>query len=839
LRQARVLPLLGPVLVLYLIADAASGSSGLDLAAWAVSLSALAASVLPLVVRRQQVGEGTRRVQLLGVALGLSVLPLISTSLALEIARIGGLTLASVVLLDLSLGVPDAPRLLDRGPLGRLLPALVAVVLGVLATLAILPSEAAGDVLVPARWADAPDHLLFAAMLLALGLRLSRRSLGSTPEALARNAWPVFGLSVALVATGADRVVWATGVALSPTLVRSLPVITALAVTACHVPLVDDRRGPRSGETIRQAITWTLTLATVGALGGLLTIWRPTDAFDVALAAMLLVVLGTALHRLLGRLTRHLFAPFGGRLLVGIADAEARLGRVSSVVELGRSLLPPLRDASDASEANPLLYAVDPALEIRVDAAGEAHVRAQPLPEALRERMLERPGEILIRKALESLVVRRPALRGVVDALVSFDALAAVPLSIDGELEGAIIVPRGRRRSAPALEELRALQGLADRVSGLVALLAAERRAQGRAGDGDMQQRDLADRIEVLEEERDRLRAEARQWKAGRPAHRMSGTAVAYSAAMRSLLDRVNDVASLDAPVLLRAEGGASVDQVAHAIHGASGRREGPLVVADCAALRAERAAAALFGEVGEGGASRPGWLSLARGGSVLLADVVALPLSVQHELAESLAEREIRPVGGSGAEPIDVRVIAASRVELGALVEDGVFDTELARWLSPLTLEVPPLRDRIEDIPSLTLLALDRASRLLGRAPIGIDDDALGVLRAYDWPGNVRELTWVITRAVAGAMGTTLSASELPQLSPGPELEEDGHPLDGTWAELERRILVRALASADGNKSEAARLLGLKRTTFLDKLRRHELAPPAKARESNAAAAR
>jgi two-component system response regulator HydG len=838
-RQARVIPLFGPVLVLYLIADAAAEASGLGLGGWAVALSALAASMLPL-LSPWRGGAGARRVQLLGVGLALSLLPLLSTTLGLTIARIWGLAASSVLIVDLSLNVPDAPRMLDRGPLGRALPVILALALGTIATLAVLPAEAAGDVLIPTRWADAPDHLLLASILLALVIRLSRRSMGSGPEALARNAWPIFGLSLALMATIADRFIWASSLSVSPTLARGLPAITVLALVTSHVFLVDERRALRAGVTIRRAMTWTSTLAAVGGLGSVASFWIDVPTLEVALGAMVLFAVGTLAQQILSRVVDRTFAPFSGRLLEAADDSSERLGPVKSVIDLGRALLPPLRAASGSDDAMPLLYTVDPALEVRVDRAGEAHVRSQPLPEALRARLLERPGEALVKKALDGLVVRRPALRGVVEALTALDALVVIPLSIDGELEGAIVVPRGRRRSAPTLEELRALERLADRCAGMVALLSAERRAQGRAGHGDQQKHDLEDRIEVLEEERDRLRAEARTWKAGRPAHRMSGTAVAYSAPMRSLMERVADVAVLDAPVLLRAEGGAGVDQIAHAIHERSGRKDGPLVVADCASLREDRAAAALFGEADsdEPGASiRPGWLSLARGGSVLLADVVALPLSVQRDLAESLAEREIRPLGSAGAEPIDVRVIATTRVDLELLALDGIFDPELARWLEPLALDIPPLRKRREDIPSLTLLALDRACRLLGRPPMGIDEETLDVLRDHDFPGNVRELTWVITRAVGVAEGPNVTIADLPPLgAPEPELEE-GHPLDGTWAELEQRILLRALDAAEGNKSEAARALGLKRTTFLDKLRRHDLAPPPKQRRSEASA--
>ncbi|HJK96301.1 MAG TPA: helix-turn-helix domain-containing protein [Polyangiaceae bacterium LLY-WYZ-14_1] len=183
--------------------------------------------------------------------------------------------------------------------------------------------------------------------------------------------------------------------------------------------------------------------------------------------------------------------------------------------------------------------------------------------------------------------------------------------------------------------------------------------------------------------------------------------------------------------------------------------------------------------------------------------------------------------------------------------------DEELAQRLAPLRLRVPPLRERTDDLRSLAFLALDRACRVLGRPALGIDDDALALLRAHPWPGNLAELQSVLDRAALAAEGRTVTRRNLealaelgsvpsrdPQLlqeapTPPPEAEApDGStmpepeldivgapdPLDGTYAAVERRLLERALEKTGGNKSAAARLLGLKRTTFLDKVRRHHL---------------
>ncbi|MBW2463812.1 MAG: sigma-54-dependent Fis family transcriptional regulator [Deltaproteobacteria bacterium] len=840
--QARVVPLLGPALVLYLIADVASEAAGLTLGGWVVSSVAFLCSVAAIAVPRRPPGGGTRRVPLLGVSLALSLLPAITTetSQVAEIARVLGVTVAAALMIDLSLDVPDAPRRLDHGLLGRLVPAVLTVAIGLVAVLAHLPGDAAGDILVPARWADAPHHLLLAALLLALGLRLLRRRLGSSPEALARNGWPLFGIAVSLLAVLTDRALWLTRPAAAPELMRALPVVVAVALTASHIFLVDERQSESSGSTIRRMVASFLTLAIVTFLAVSLAPWAPREAVGVGIAAALLVVVGAFVHRAVTPMIGRLLAPHGRQLLDAIIQAEGRLGRVTSLVELGHAVLPPLRGGEGRGETTAIIYSVDPALEVRSDQAGEGHVRSQPMPDALLERLLERPGEVLVASKIEALVVRRPALRALSGALTSVDALAALPLAVDGELEGALVVPRGRRRSALALEEIRALEGLAQRVSGLVALLSAEHRARARAGDGATEKQELEERIEFLEEERDHLRLEARSLKSGPRAGRMAGTVVAYSAAMKRLMVRVGDIAALDAPVLLLAEGGAAVEQVANAIHRQSGRADGPLVVADSSALRPEDAAAALFGRQGDD--PKPGWLSLARGGSLFIADIPALPLEVQRRLADALAEREARPVGATGAEPIDVRVIAAARTPLEDLVAQDVFDAELARWLSPLQASVPSLRERPEDIPSLTLLAIDRACRLFARPTLGIDDEALALLGDHDFPGNVRELTWLVTRAVAGASAERLAADDFRVLGVGrdhDDLDEtpdeltdeasNAHPYDGTLRDLERRILVHALETAEGNKSEAARLLGLKRTTFLDKLRRHDLAPPGK----------
>ena len=375
---------------------------------------------------------------------------------------------------------------------------------------------------------------------------------------------------------------------------------------------------------------------------------------------------------------------------------------------------------------------------------------------------------------------------------------------------------QGRRGSALSLEEIEGLRDLGERVGAQISLITARDRAQRTVGELAAERDRLEEQVEDTVEARDRLKADARALSAGRAASRREIAPVAYSAAMRKLEERIEDVAPMDVPVALVAEGGTPVDRVARRIHGASARADGPFVVADCARRNEEDADAALFGTE-----DHPGWLRLAEGGTLLLADVPALPLATQKMLAESLAARQARPADIGGAYPIDLRVIATTRVPIEPLAEAGMFDPELGRWLTRARLDVPPLRERREDLSSLVLLALDRACRVLGRPPVGIEQGAMQVLEKHAWPGNLRELQHVIDRAVARAEGDKVRRGDVPPLAgAAPVVIED--PMEGTYAELEERILRRAMQRASGNKSEAARMLGLKRTTFLDKLRRH-----------------
>ncbi|MEZ4337185.1 MAG: sigma 54-interacting transcriptional regulator [Sandaracinaceae bacterium] len=821
--QARIVPLVGPLLVLYLALEVLGASAVLDPVAVIICVVAVAFAAVPIwALRKQREHVGARRVALLGVACGVALVRVAdpaAPSLTLDLASAMGLPTVGGLTLSLAFDVPDSPPALARRR--RWIQGLAG--LGALAALAavlsVVPHEWLGGWLVPARWVFAAPAYLAFAWVLALGLRLVRRRVGSTPEALAAGGSAHLAIWAALAALVAAAALVSTDTLPERSIgVRGLAVAAGTALIAGHVGMLGARRQVHASRNTRTVIAATLTLALAGVLAGWAGDALPREPVPFGVTIAFALLAGWFLHRALDGAIARLLAPFGGRLVDGSQEALEKAVGATTLAELGELVLPPLRRAADTPDADPLLFCVDPPRCVRVDAAAVPHVDERELPSALHGVLEAKPGEIVVSAPLVEQVVRRADLRPLVSALESVDALCVVPLSRDMELEGALVVPRGRRRGALTLEEIDGLERLARHLGGQVALLGAEERARLRTRDAIVERERLADDLEAAEEELGRLRADAQTLKAGGVAERHVEPAIAYSAAMRAVMRKVDALAPVEAPVLVVGEEGTALDRVARRIHAASGRRDGAFVVAECAAVRPERSDAALFGEADE---ASPGWLRLAEGGTLLLADVPALSLEAQAKLAETLATRRAVLADGTGSYAVDARVIATSRVPLSELVALGACDVELARRLEPLVLEVPPLRDRREDLPSLVLLALDRVCRVTGRPVLGIDKEALDVLVEHDWPGNLAELSSVIERAVASADETNVRIGDLPPLAPAAAPPD---PWDGTYQEIEARILVRALERSDGNKSEAARRLGLKRTTFLDKLKRHGL---------------
>jgi len=299
------------------------------------------------------------------------------------------------------------------------------------------------------------------------------------------------------------------------------------------------------------------------------------------------------------------------------------------------------------------------------------------------------------------------------------------------------------------------------------------------------------------------------------------------SEAMRRLAVLVARVAPRDVTVLLTGESGTGKERVAEAIVAASRRAEKPFVRFNCAALAPELAEAELFGHAKGAftGAvrSRPGLFGEADGGTLLLDEVGELAAPAQAKLLRVLQEGEVRPVGEERTRTVDVRVIAATHRDLGEEVRRGAFREDLFYRLNVVHLRIPPLRERPEDVKVLARHFLDRFAERFGVSPLRVPDALFDRLAAHAWPGNVRELENAVEGLVALSPPEGLDLSLLPG-GGAPAAEGVPLPLRERVQAYERGLVMEALRAAHGNRSEAARRLGISRVTLHDKLKRYGL---------------
>ena len=309
------------------------------------------------------------------------------------------------------------------------------------------------------------------------------------------------------------------------------------------------------------------------------------------------------------------------------------------------------------------------------------------------------------------------------------------------------------------------------------------------------------------------------------------GAMVGQAPEMDRLYRIIAKAASSTHPVLILGESGTGKELVARSIHYSGSLRDRPFIPVDCGSLVPSLIESELFGYVKGAftGAVRAkdGLLSAAEGGTVFLDEVGELPVDLQAKLLRALQEKEIRPVGGTRAIPINVRILAATNRDLEAAVQQGSFRRDLYFRLNVLTLRVPPLRERKQDIPLLAGHILERVARTTG-VQRNISDDALKLMLNYDWPGNVRELENSLERACALTTGPTVHIADLPTALQNFHAEAPMVPLDAEaaviapLADMEKRAILHAIALLDGDKLEAAKQLGIGKTTLYRKLKEY-----------------
>jgi DNA-binding NtrC family response regulator len=300
------------------------------------------------------------------------------------------------------------------------------------------------------------------------------------------------------------------------------------------------------------------------------------------------------------------------------------------------------------------------------------------------------------------------------------------------------------------------------------------------------------------------------------------------SDAIRRVRELIARVADSEASVLITGESGTGKEVAARALHRLSRRAKGPLVPINCAAVPAQLLESELFGYMKgaftDARSDRVGVFKQADGGTLVLDEVGELPLALQPKLLRALQERTVRPLGAQAEEPFDARIVSITNLDLEERVGEGQFREDLFYRLNVITLTMPPLRARAQDLLELAQDFIVKASQRSGKGVRGLTPEAAKRLLEYDWPGNVRELENCVERAVAFTTFDHLMVDDLPErvrAGPGRAAPLDGDDATLSMETVERRHVIRVLEAHGGNRTRAAKVLGLDRKTLQRKLER------------------
>jgi two-component system response regulator HydG len=309
------------------------------------------------------------------------------------------------------------------------------------------------------------------------------------------------------------------------------------------------------------------------------------------------------------------------------------------------------------------------------------------------------------------------------------------------------------------------------------------------------------------------------------PAHK---GLIGKSEGIREVFIAISKASSASATVLITGESGTGKELAARAIHYSSLRSSAPFVPVNCGGIPEGLLESELFGRVKGAftGAteSRAGFFHAADGGTIFLDEISDMSLAMQVKLLRVLQDKEVCMVGSNRTRKVDVRILAATNKNLQDLVKKGLFREDLFYRLNVITIIIPPLRERGDDILLLAHHFLTQFAAESGKATLRFSDEALQSLRSYNWPGNVRELENVIQRLVVMTDGDVIDVPDLPSLMRFSALRKTG--FTRTLAEVESEYITNVLASVDGNKTRAAEILGIDRKTLREKLKRTEQPP-------------
>lgn len=700
--------------------------------------------------------------------------------------------------------------------------------------------------------------LYFAGTLLAL-----TRSFFATRNTLEHQqvAWILWAAAIATVPVGYtfclaafDRVGFAIGRGTLPMFSASLLFMMAYAVgIARHKLMLAEQLFSR--ETLYFVVsalatgTYSLLIAAVTLIAILQHIRSSREALVVAALLMVAVILfGWLRDRVQRLLDRRFYREkyqldkalqqmnqMAGELLEPSAVAERMLSSCREVLMVGHAALYFL----DGEQQQFRLVAVEGQRPVPSQFAASVPLIAalQQTPSLRRSTVGLDETDPVIRRALRDL---------------NADLLQA--LEVDGVIEGVVLLGEKRLGTEYSAEDLTFLTAMGQ-VAGVAMHSAKVHQVVGRLNE------ELQLKVTKISEQQRQITLLQSEISAAHtlvPVKALELTADSAaedsfqceqirgsSPTVVQLLETVRKVANSDASVLIRGESGTGKERLAEAIHQNSSRRQGPLVKVHCGALSPGLLESELFGHVKGAftGAHRDkaGRFELANGGTLFLDEIGDISLETQIKLLRVLQEREFEPVGATRTVEVDVRLVTATHQNLEKLISEGKFREDLFYRLNVITITPPPLRERGDDIIELAMFFMSRAAERLAKPIHQIEGVALERLRHYSWPGNIRELENSIERAVVLAEGEKILLHDLPPeivngsqawMSSDSKVRKkqaaasatDAAPSSESIADGELRQLRTALEQCGGNKAEAARLLGMPRSTFFSKLKKFAL---------------